>query len=102
MLVLCQTEGEIKKQRLRRLRRSTKYVRIYEEYHSVCILVGIGTLPTSPSPASVPLPPVPGGGATHLRVRGWGSSNSDDLRKSLALCLLCKKDIHIVAIDGTQ
>jgi hypothetical protein len=22
-------------------------------------------------------------------VRGWGSPNSDDLRKSLALCLLC-------------
>ncbi len=30
-----------------------------------------------------------GGWHTRLRVRGWGSSNSDDLRKSLALCLLC-------------
>jgi hypothetical protein len=64
-------------------------VRIYKEYHSVCPLVGIGTLPTPLSPASVPLPPEPGGGHTRLRVRGWGSPNSDDWRKSLALCLLC-------------
>jgi hypothetical protein len=43
------------------------------------------------SPASVPLPPEPkgGGGHTRLRVGGWGSPNSDDWRKSLALCLLC-------------
>jgi hypothetical protein len=42
-------------------------------------------------PASVPLPPElegGGGGQTHLWVRGWGS-NSDDWKKSLALCLLC-------------
>jgi hypothetical protein len=26
---------------------------------------------------------------TRLRVRGWGSPNSDERRKSLALCLLC-------------
>ncbi len=31
-------------------------VRIYKEYHSVCPLVGIVTLPTPLSPASVPLP----------------------------------------------
>ncbi len=31
-------------------------VRKYEEYHSVCPLVGIGTLPIPLSPASVPLP----------------------------------------------
>ncbi len=30
-----------------------------------------------------------GGGHTRLRVRGWGSPNSDDWRKSLAICLLC-------------
>ncbi len=30
-----------------------------------------------------------GGGHSRLRVRGWVSPNSDDLRKSLALCLLC-------------
>ena len=31
------------------------------------------------------------GGGRHirLRMRGWGSPNSDDWRKSLALCLLC-------------
>jgi hypothetical protein len=39
-------------------------VRIYAEYHSVCHLVGIGTLQTPFSPASVPLPPEPEGGGT--------------------------------------
>ncbi len=35
-------------------------------------------------------PPLPKGGRrTRLRLRGWGSPNSDDWRKSLALCLLC-------------
>ncbi len=49
-------------------------VRTYKEYHSVCPLVGIGTIPTPLSPASVTLPPEPGvGGHTRLRVRGWGS-----------------------------
>jgi hypothetical protein len=65
-------------------------VHTYIEYHSVCPLVGIGTLPPPLSPASVPLPPEPkGGGHNRLQVRGWGSPNSDDWRKSLALCLLC-------------
>jgi hypothetical protein len=63
--------------------------RIYKEYYSVCPLVGIWTLPTPLSPASVPLPPEPGGGGGHtrLRVSGWGSPNSDDWRKGLALCV---------------
>ncbi len=40
-------------------------VLIYIENHSVCPLVGIGTLPSPLSPASVPLPPEPkGGGGT--------------------------------------
>ncbi len=46
----------------------------------------------NPSPArKCALPPGPkgGGGHTRLRLRGWGSPNSDDWRKSLALCLLC-------------
>jgi hypothetical protein len=62
----------------------------YKEYRSLCPLVGIGTLPTPLSPASVPLPPELKGvvGHTRLRVRGWGSPNSDDWRKGLALCLL--------------
>ncbi len=29
-------------------------------------------------------------GHTRLRVRGWGSPNSDYLRKRLALCLICR------------
>jgi hypothetical protein len=38
-------------------------------------LVGIGTLPTPFSPASVPLPPETGGrGHTSLRVGGWGGA----------------------------
>ncbi len=40
--------------------------RIYNEYYSVCPLVGIWTLPTPLSPASVPLPPEPGGGGGTL------------------------------------
>ncbi len=46
--------------------------------------------PPTPSPASecVPPPPQPKEGEhTRLRVRGWGSPNSDDWRKSLALYL---------------
>jgi hypothetical protein len=49
--------------------------------------------PISPSPqpqASVPPPPQPKEGGFTLsggRVRGWGSPNSDDWRKRLALCL---------------
>jgi hypothetical protein len=61
--------------------RLTHKLRIFKEYHSVCPLVGMGTLPTPLSPASVPLPPERG---------GWGRPNSDDWRKSLALCLLCE------------
>jgi hypothetical protein len=32
------------------------------------------------------------GGHTRVRVRGWGSLNSNDWRKSLALCLLCGRN----------
>ncbi len=71
-------------------------VRIYKEYHSACPLVGIGTLPTPISPASVPLSQKPRGGrggARHTRLRARSvSPNSDDWRKSLALCLLCGFD----------
>ncbi len=65
----------------------------YIEYHSVCPLVGIGTPPCTSSAASECAPPPGtngrGGGHTRLLVRGWRSPNSDDLRKSSALCLLC-------------
>ncbi len=36
-----------------------------------------------------PLPQPKGGGHVRLQVRGWGSPDSDDWRKSLALCLPC-------------
>ncbi len=42
------------------------------------------------------------GGHTRLRVRGWGSLNSDDLRKSLALCLLCGAYILIFIRNGAN
>ncbi len=66
---------------------------VYLEYHSVCPLVGIGT--HIPSPASECALPSELKGRegytvihTRLRVRGWGSSNSDDWRENLVLCLL--------------
>ncbi len=48
----------------------------------------------NPSPASkCALPPTKRwGGHTRRRLKGWGSPNSDDWRKSLALCLLCAPD----------
>jgi hypothetical protein len=42
----------------------------------------------SPNPSlasECALPPRTGGGHTRLRVRGWGSSNSEDWRKSFAV-----------------
>jgi hypothetical protein len=39
--------------------------------------------------ATLPPPPRTGGGHTVQGVRGWGSPNSDDWRKSLALFLFC-------------
>ncbi len=64
-------------------------VHIYKEYHNICPIVGIGTL-SPPSFASQCSPPQePKGGVhTRLRVRGWGSPNSDDWRKGLVLRLL--------------
>jgi hypothetical protein len=64
---------------------STKY-RTYPyipwvQYHSVSPLVRIGTPPPPLPQASVSLP--------RKRVKGWGGTNSDDWRISLALCLLC-------------
>jgi hypothetical protein len=66
-------------------------VLIYTEYHSVCLLVGIGT----PQPLSrkrvCPPPPEPKGGGGTLAC-GWGSPNSRRLEKRLStlptLCFL--------------
>ncbi len=49
-------------------------------------LVGIGTLPPPLASECAPPPQTKGKGHTRLRVRVWGSPNSDDWRKSLALC----------------
>ncbi len=54
--------------------------------------LGLSQVPT-PHPPLPSEPKVRGGGHTRLRVRGWGSHNSDDWRKSLALCLLCGYDL---------
>jgi hypothetical protein len=64
-------------------------VRIYKEHHGVSPPVGIGTLPTPLSPARGP------GGAHSPTGEGWGSPNSDDWGKSLALCYSV-----VVAIDS--
>jgi hypothetical protein len=64
----------------------TYKVHIYPEYRSVCSLVLIGTPHFR---KNVPARSQRGGGHTRLRVRGWGSPNWDDWRKSLPLCLLC-------------
>jgi hypothetical protein len=65
------------------------------KYQSVCPLVRTGTPPPSPASECVPHTPEPEvGGHTRLRVRGWGGvPNSDDLRKGLALCLLCARTL---------
>jgi hypothetical protein len=39
-----------------------------------------------------------GGGHTRRGARGWGSPNSDDLRKSLALCLLCVVHVQLLGL----
>ncbi len=74
----------------------TKYVYI-KEYHSECMSPRRNWDSPNPSLASECAPPPQNrgwGGHTHsLRVRGWGSHNSDDWRKSLALCLLCGYDL---------
>jgi hypothetical protein len=61
---------------------------IYKEYHSVCPLVGIGTLQPRLSPASMPLPPEPKG-AHSPAGEGLGESQFRRLENSLALCQLC-------------
>jgi hypothetical protein len=61
----------------------------YKEYHSVCPLVGIGTLPTPLSPASVPPPPRTKGEEAHSSAgEGLGESRYRRLEKNLALCLV--------------
>ncbi len=75
----------------------------YKEYHMQCTvypLVGIETLPTPLSPASVPLPPE-GGGAHSPADEGLGESQFRRLEKNLALCLLCAPEYPIGAISNS-
>jgi hypothetical protein len=61
---------------------------MYQEYHGVYPLGKIGT-PPPPLPHSECVTPLnQRGGHARLRVRGWGSPNSDDGRKNQTLCLL--------------
>jgi hypothetical protein len=60
-------------------------VHINLEYHK-CLSPRRNWDPPPLSHKRVCIPPEPKEG---VRVRGWGSPNSDDWRKSLALCLLC-------------
>jgi hypothetical protein len=57
--------------------------RIYKEYHSVQYV------PSSALGLSQPLSRQRVCPSPQNQVRGWGRPNSDDRRKSLALCLLC-------------
>ncbi len=73
--------------------------KIVRKYHSVCPLVRIGP-PTPLSCKRMSPPPTKRGGNTRLRVRGWGSQNSEEWRKNLALCLLCAQ--HYVSSTSLQ
>jgi hypothetical protein len=70
-------------------------VGIYKEYHSVCPLVGIGTLPT-------PLSPERRGGHTPLRLRGWGGPNSDDWKKLSTLPTLWSRLYGGLSLSRTK
>jgi hypothetical protein len=82
---------------------ATKYINTFTEYHSVCSFFRIGTPhPLSRKRVCSPLPRSQrGGGHTRLRVRG---PNSDDWRKSQALCLPCESShkANILNITQTQ
>jgi hypothetical protein len=78
-------------------------VRIYKEYHSVCPLVGIGTLPTAPTPslASECAPPprtgMGGGGLAHSPAgEGLGEFQFRRLEKKLStlLTLCCVQPVQ--------
>ncbi len=59
-------------------------VNLYKEDHSVCLLVGIGTLPPPLSPASVTLPPEPKGRAHSPASEGLGESQFQSLKQKLS------------------
>ncbi len=63
---------------------TTKYTHNTVEYDSVCLLVGIGTLPPPLSPASVPLPTEPKEGAHSPVGEGLGEFQFRRLEKKLS------------------
>ncbi len=72
-------------------------VSVKEYYKQLGQTIFISVVFTPPPPPQVSVFPhgTTGEGHTHVRVR-WGGPNSDDWRKSLALCLLCTyKDIQL-------
>ncbi len=82
-------------------------LRIYNYVYIKSTTVGIGTLPTPLSPASVPLSPVPGGGggAQSPAGEGLGKSQFRRLEKSLALCLLCDQNpyrLHVILSESCK
>ncbi len=72
-------------------------VRKYKEYHSTVYVPSSELDSPNHSLASEWAPPPSNGGGGTLAggVRGWGSTNADDWRKSLALCLLCGSDDEV-------
>jgi hypothetical protein len=73
---------------------TTKYIPYLEYPGTRCLSPRWNWVPPTSLPqASVyhppPPPPPQGGRHAHLRGWDWGSPNSDDWRKSLAICLLC-------------
>ncbi len=73
-------------------------VLIYIEHHSVCPLVGIGTPPPLQPQASVPSPRTKGwGGHTRLRLKGWGSPNSNDWRNAQHSAYSVHTDISLIS-----
>ncbi len=65
------------------------YVKYTLSTTSVCPLVRIGTLPPPLSPASVTLPPEPGGGAHSPAGEGLGESQFRRLEKKLSTGTYC-------------
>jgi hypothetical protein len=74
-------------------------VHLYQEYHSVYLLVGIGTPPPPLPQASVPPPPNQRGALspTGEGVWGGGSQSGRLEKKTIAICLLCGRCLMMEA-----
>ncbi len=76
--VLAQNEVEHTRTENRVLQTIRYSHKVHIEYQSVCPLVGIGPSPPPLLQVCPPPPGTKGGYHTRMRVRGWGSPNSDD------------------------